>query len=90
VVGGGGWHQGREQRGFIVGAPSARSLNCMRINATAHEMQTHGNCDEPGAATEKTATLARRVEVAQERLDRVTTVDLGIRHLVEDLDGHGF
>ena len=33
--------------------------------------------------------LARSIQFAQQLPDRVTAMNLGIRHLVEDLDGHG-
>jgi len=35
------------------------------------------------------AAVARHIQFAQECCERVTAVNLGIWHLVDDLDGHG-
>ena len=61
----------------------------MRINANA---ATACNpmvmARKPARPLKRERRLARRIQFAQQLADRVTAVNLGIRHLVEDLDGH--
>ncbi len=72
-----------------AGASSERWLNCMRTSAIA-TMKCRPTVIAMNAARPLRKLRRSRGAFSSRRnvLDRVTTVNLGIRHLVDDLDGH--